>query len=456
MTCAAVIGGSVAGLMASRVLADHFEHIVIFDRDTPPDGPQDRKCVPQGPHVHALLPAGGDALQELFPGLLEELISAGGIVFDLGSELRWFIGGAWRVQKAFGILGYSQSRALLEFCVRRRVHRLANVECRYGCEVLGLLVKQNAKRVEGLRVRTVNSVEDLPADLVVDCSGRGSRLATWLQEAGFGRPAEGAVTIHVGYSSRIYRPPSGWKRDWVLLIITATPPGRFKSASIFEIEGGNWMVSLNGRCRNYPPHDEEGFLKFAREVEQPDVYEAIRSAEPLTPIVVHRFPASVRLNYARLRTFPAGLLPLGDSIASFNPVYGQGMTVAALEAVALRKLLRNYGSVGSHTPQLCRDYFQEVKGIIDRAWAMAAGGDLNYRGAEGQRPLGSKLTRLYMKQVLRLCAYDPEVAHEWMHVVGMVKRPEALFQPRIVLRVLRHAFSGPSRSLHNRGTSRAN
>jgi 2-polyprenyl-6-methoxyphenol hydroxylase-like FAD-dependent oxidoreductase len=216
------------------------------------------------------------------------------------------------------------------------------------------------------------------------------------------------------------------------------------------------MVSLNGRCRNYPPHDEEGFLKFAREVEQPDVYEAIRSAEPLTPIVVHRFPASVRLNYARLRTFPAGLLPLGDSIASFNPVYGQGMTVAALEAVALRKLLRNYGSVGSHTPQLCRDYFQEVKGIIDRAWAMAAGGDLNYRGAEGQRPLGSKLTRLYMKQVLRLCAYDPEVAHEWMHVVGMVKRPEALFQPRIVLRVLRHAFSGPSRSLHNRGTSRAN
>jgi len=449
MTCAAVVGGSVAGLMAARTLADHFDHVVIFDRDTPPDGPRDRKCVPQGPHVHGLLPAGGEALQELFPGLLEELVSAGGIVFDMGSEVRWFIGGVWRVQKSFGIPGYSQSRAFLEFYIRQRVQKLANVECRYGCELLDLLAEPGAKRVLGLRVRTGNTAEDLRADLVVDCSGRGSRLAAWLQEAGFGRPSETTVTIHIGYSSRIYRPPSAWKRDWALLMITATPPGRFKSASIFVIEGGNWMVTLNGRCRNYPPHDEEGFLKFAREVEQPDVYEAIRSAEPLTPIVVHRFPASVQLDYARLKTFPAGLLPLGDSIASFNPVYGQGMTVAALEAVALRKLLRNYGSARSHPPQLCRDYFQEAKRVIDRAWAMAAGGDLNYRGAEGQRPMGSKLTRLYMKQVLGLCAYDREVARDWMCVAGMLKGPELLFQPRIALRVLRHAFTGPSRSLHN-------
>jgi hypothetical protein len=132
------------------------------------------------------------------------------------------------------------------------------------------------------------------------------------------------------------------------------------------------------------------------------------------------------------------------------------MTVAALEAVALRKLLRNYGSARSHPPQLCGDYFQEVKRVIDRAWAMAAGGDLNYRGAEGQRPLGSKLARLYMKQVLGLCAYDPEVARDWMCVAGMLKGPESLFQPRIALRVLRHAFTGPSRSLHNGGTTGAN
>lgn len=287
MTSAAVIGGSVAGLMAARVLADHFDDVVIFDRDSPPDGPRDRKCVPQGPHVHALLPAGGDALQELFPGLLEELVSAGGIAFDMGSEIRWFIGGVWHVQNSFGIPGYSQSRAFLEFYIRQRVQKLANVESRHGCEVLELLVEPSAKRVQGLRVRTGNKAEDVGADLVVDCSGRGSRLAEWLQEAGFGRPLEGAVTINIGYSSRIYRPPSGWKRDWVLLMVTASPPDRFKSAAIFVIEGGNWMVTLNGRCRNYPPHDEEGFLKFAREVEQLDVYEVIRSAEPLTPIVVH-------------------------------------------------------------------------------------------------------------------------------------------------------------------------
>jgi 2-polyprenyl-6-methoxyphenol hydroxylase-like FAD-dependent oxidoreductase len=403
-----------------------------------------------------LLPAGGDALRELFPGLLEELVSAGGIVFDMGSEIRWFIGGVWRVQKSFGIPGYSQSRAFLEFYIRQRVQKLANVECRFGCDVSELLVEPGAKRVQGLRVCTRNTAEDLRADLVVDCSGRGSRLASWLQEAGFGKPLARTVTINIGYSSRIYRPPLGWKRDWVLLMITATPPDRFKSAAIFVVEVGNWMVTLNGRCRNYPPHDEEGFLNFAREVEQPDVYEAIRSAEPLTPIAVHRFPASVRLDYARLKTFPAGLLPLGESIASFNPVYGQGMTVAALEAVALRKLLRNHGVAGSHPPQLCRDYFPEAKRIIDRAWAMAAGGDLNYRGAEGQRPLGSKLTRLYAKQVLGLCAYDPEVARVWMCVAGMLKGPGSLFQPRIVGRVLRYAFSGPSRSLHDGDTSRAN
>lgn len=449
MTCAAVIGGSIAGLMAARVLADHFDHVVILDRDTPPDGPQDRKCVPQGPHVHALLPAGGDALQELFPGLLEELVSAGGIVFDAGSEIRWFIGGVWRVQKTFGIPGYSQSRAFLEFYVRQHVHRLANVECRYGCEVLGLLVERSAKRVEGLRARTGNSAEDLRADLVVDCSGRGSRLFTWLQEAGFGKPGERTVSIHIGYSSRIYRPPSGWKRDWVLLMISPTPPNRFKTAAIFVIEGGNWMVTLGGRCRDYPPHDEEGFLKFAREVEQPEAYELIRAAEPLTPIVVHRFPASVRLDYARLEPFPTGLLPLGDSIASFNPVYGQGMTVAALEALALRKSLRNCRSLGFDPQQFRRNYFQEAERIVDHAWAMAAGADLNYRGAEGKRPPGSKLTRLYMKQVLGLCAYDAEVAREWMCVAGMLKRPVALFQPRIVRRVLRHALIGPSLSVQS-------
>ena len=456
MTCAAVIGGSIGGLMAARVLADHFDHVKIFDRDTPSDSPRNRKCVPQGPHVHALLPAGGDALQELFPGLLDELVSAGGIVFDAGKEIRWFIGGVWRVRKTFGIPGYSQSRAFLEFYVRQRVHRLANVECRYGCEVQGLLANRSAKRVEGVRVHSGDSVEDFRTDLVVDCSGRGSQVATWLEEAGFGRPAERAVTIHFGYSSRIYRPPSGWKRDWVLLMITATPPHRLKSAAIFVIEGGNWMVTLAGRCRDYPPHDEEGFLKFAREIEQPDVHEAIRSAEPLTPIVVHRFPASVRLDYGRLEDFPTGLLKLGDSIASFNPVYGQGMTVAALEAVALYRLLGDHGSLDFDSPQFQQRYFKEAERIVDHAWTMAAGADLNYRGAEGKRPPGSTLTRWYMKQVLGLCAYDADVAREWMCVAGMLKQPESLFQPRIALRVLRHAIGGPSRSAHNGDTTRPN
>ncbi len=446
MACAAVIGGSIAGLMAARVLAERFDHVVILDRDTPPDSPRDRKCVPQGPHVHALLPAGGDALHELFPGILEELASAGGIVFDAGSEIRWFIGGVWRTREAFNIPGYSQSRAFLEFYLRQRVHKLANVDFRYGCEVLRLLLERGANRVDGLRVRSGNSAEDVRADLVMDCSGRGSRLPAWLQEAGYSAPEERAVTIHIGYSSRIYRPPSSWKRDWVLLMITPTPPHRFKSAAIFVIEGGNWMVTLGGRCRDYPPHDEAGFLEFAREVEQPDAYEAICTAEPLTPIVVHRFPASVRLNYARLKPFPAGLLPLGDSMASFNPVYGQGMTVAALEAVTLRTLLRNSGKVGSDPQRLCQDYFQEAERIVDHAWAMAAGADLNYRGAEGKRPPGSRLARLYMKQVLGLSAYDADIAREWMYVAGMVKRPVALFQPRIVWRVLRHMLVGRSPS----------
>jgi 2-polyprenyl-6-methoxyphenol hydroxylase-like FAD-dependent oxidoreductase len=447
MTCAAVIGGSIAGLMAARVLAERFDHVVVFDRDTPPDSPRDRKCVPQGPHIHALLPAGGDALQELFPGILEEFASAGGIVLDAGGEVRWFIGGVWRVQEAFGIPVYSQSRAFLEFYLRQRVHKLANVECRYGCEVLGLVVERGATRVEGVRVRSGSSAEDVRADLVVDCSGRGSRLPAWLEEAGYGAPEESTVTIHIGYSSRIYRPPSSWKREWVLLMITPTPPDRFKSAAIFVIEGGKWMVTLGGRCRNYPPHDEAGFLEFAREVEQPDAYEAICTAEPLTPIVVHRFLASVRLNYAQLKPFPAGLLPLGDSIASFNPVYGQGMTVAALEAVALRHLLRHSGNVGGDLRQLCQDYFRETGRIVDHAWAMAAGADLNYRGAEGHRPPGSKLARLYMKQVLGLGAYDADIAREWACVAGMVKRPVALFHPRIAWRVLRHTLIGLSPAL---------
>lgn len=443
---AAVIGGSIAGLLAARVLSDHFDEVTVIERDPLPRGAVERKGVPQSRHAHALLARGLDVLDQLFPGILEDLAREGAERVDFGTDIRWQYFGTWKLRFPSGIVCLFQSRALLEAAVRRRVLALPNVRVRDACRVDGLLSAPASGRVGGLRLTASGGAEEvIPADLVVDASGRGSRTPGWLEALGYEAPEESAVKVHVGYASRVYRRPAPLPltdpdhRPWKVLYIIGTPPGSRSLGLLFPIEGNRWQVTLAGLLRDYPPDDEAGFLEYARRLPSDELYRVIKSAEPLSDIVNHRFPAHLRRRYERMARMPDGLVVMGDALCSFNPIYGQGMTTGALAALTLGRCLRDQrkargpGVIDGLTPM----FQSEVAGVIETPWRLATGEDLRFPEVEGERSRSLPLMNWYVAQVHALCGYDPEVMARFYRVQHMLTDPRALFHPRIALAVIR-------------------
>lgn len=430
---AVVLGAGMAGLLAARVLAESYAQVLVIDRDrlTAERGP--RRGVPHGRHAHALLARGQQILGELFPGLDAELTAAGIPAGDIAGNLRWYFNGR-RLQPAHtGLISVSATRPVLEAHVRARVRALPNVEFLEQCVIRGLTANADRGRITGARIVHEDgsgTEETLEADLVVDVTGRGSRTPAWLEELGYPRPREDRVKIDLAYTTRHYR----LKRDPYGTDLSINPvasPANPRGAFFPKLADGSSQLSLTGILGDHPPTDDEGFLAFAKSLSAPEIYEAVRDAEPLDAPVTFRFPASVRRRYERLSRFPEGLLVMGDGVCSFNPVYGQGMTVAALEAMALREHLRAFAE-----PDALR-YFQEIAAICDVPWDIAAGADLNFPGVHGSRTLKVRMGNAYMARLHAAAATDGGVTEAFFRVAGLVDPPQALMRPRLALRVLR-------------------
>lgn len=430
-----VVGASVAGLLAARALADHFARVTVVERDPAPLGPGPRRGVPQGEHAHLLFDGGAAAMERLLPGLCDELAAAGGLAADHSRDARWFHYGAWRPRLDSGLTLRAQTRPLLEWHVRRRVAALPNVRFLDGCEVVGLLGEAGERTVRGVRVRPrgeAGAERELPAALVVEAGGRGSRLPRWLRDRGHPAPEETEVRVDIGYATRQFERPPGARPDWLGLVVFPRPPHTTRLGVLLAVEGGRWMVGLQGGFRDYPPRDDAGFLEFARSLDRPELYEAIRDAVPATPIATYRFPSHLRRRYERLARLPAGLLVIGDALCSFNPIYGQGMSVCALEAEALAAALRRRGAGDG----LARAYFRRAARIVDAAWLMATGADFLDPRTEGRRPPGTRLLSWYNRRVLELSATDETVYLRFLAVVNFRAPPTALFRPDVLWRVL--------------------
>jgi 2-polyprenyl-6-methoxyphenol hydroxylase-like FAD-dependent oxidoreductase len=443
---AIVIGGSMAGLLAGRVLTDFFERVTIIERDRFADAPAPRKGVPQARHLHALLTRGRSILEQLFPGILKELAESDALLYDVASDILWHTPAGWgaRFKSNLGVLACS--RDLLEWSTRRRLAALPRVRFIEERDVVGLVANKDRNLVVGARLRSSNPEEGMPAseeelyaDLVVDASGRGSKAPQWLKALGYAQPEETVINSFLGYASRTYERPAELHLDCKGIYIQAAPPEHTRGGIAFPIEGNRWMVTLVGLGRDYPPTDETGFLEFARSLRTPVLYGAIKDAEPLSPIYSHRGTENRLRHYERLSRRPEGFVVVGDSACAFNPVYGQGMTMAALGALALGELLAK---------QSRRQREGELRGFAARfqrrlakvnqpAWMLATGEDFRVKGAEGGTPdRMTKFMQKYVDNVVLLSTKSASVRRRLLEVFNMEKPPTSLFHPGILIRML--------------------
>jgi 2-polyprenyl-6-methoxyphenol hydroxylase-like FAD-dependent oxidoreductase len=428
---AVVIGGSMGGLAAARVLSEAYERVTVLDRDRLPSEAVARRGVPQGRHAHAAIPGGRAALEELFPGLTEEAEALGAPVGDAQARVRWYQRGARLTPVTGDLRGLHLSRPLLEDRVRARVRAMPNVEVVEGADVLGAVTAPDGA-VAGVRLirgRDGSAEERIAADLVVDSSGRGSRTPRWLEAMGRPAPAEESVRVDVTYVTRTFRARRAAVGGDLAIVVGATPATP-RLGVLIEVEDGRWTVSLAGYLGERAPLDLEGFIAYAARLSNPDIADALRGAEPLDDGATHRFPASVRRRYERLRDLPAGLLVVGDALCSFNPIYAQGMTVAARQALALRRCL------AAGPDRLARRFFRAAAREIDAAWRVVTSSDLAIPAVEGARPLPVRVMNAYMGRLLEMAASDGRLSDAFLRVAYMVDPPERVLRPGVALRVL--------------------
>ncbi|MFC6084685.1 FAD-dependent oxidoreductase [Sphaerisporangium aureirubrum] len=436
---AVVLGGSMAGLLAARVLSEAYGEVLIVDRDKLAGVTTARRGVPQGRHVHGLLARGQQILEELFPGFTAGAIESGVPTGDLG-ELRWYFNGVRLKPGTTGLVCVSAARPVLEAHVRKGVEALSNVRFVEETDIVGLAATPEGDRVTGVRVQRheAGSTEEvLDADLVVDCTGRGSRTPVWLEQLGYERPAETQIKINLTYTTQVFRLPDESILNGDLSINPVSSPSHPRGAFFSRIEGGKSAVSLTGVLGDSAPATPEGFMDFARSLPVPDVYDVLRDAEPLDDPVAFRYPASVRRHYEKLDRFPDRLLVMGDAACSFNPVYGQGMTVAALESMTLRTHL------AKGTPPEPRAFLKDISDVIEVPWGISAGGDLAYPQVQGARPFMVRMMNSYMAKLQAAATLDGRITRTFMRVAGLVDPPQALMSPGMIFRVLRGARKAP-------------
>lgn len=429
---ALVLGGSLGGLLAARVLSAHFEQVVILEKDSVHRVPESRKGQPQTQHLHGLLPAGLRILNQYFPNIENDMVANGANVMDFAETMNWFSYGGFKKRFTFGINAVTISRPMLEHIVRERVLALPNVRLEDNASVKKLLTSSDQQQIVGVEIEKEEQTQQMLADLAVDATGRGSRTPQWFKEMGYAAPEVSEVKVNVGYTTRTYKrdPDDILGRDWMLYTPQAPEETRF--GGMFPVEGDKWVLTVGGWHGDHAAKDEKGFMEFVKNLPHPLFYKIASYSEPLSEVIPFKFPFSLRRHYEKLDRFPTGFLVLGDAITSFNPIYGQGMSSAALQAEALDKVLQQNPA----PEQLWKSYFKEITPIVDMIWQLATGEDFRFTETIGKRPPGINLINKYVAKVHKASLGDEVVCKAFLYVMGLLKPPTSLFHPRIFWRVM--------------------
>ncbi|WP_242905727.1 NAD(P)/FAD-dependent oxidoreductase [Actinomadura terrae] len=429
---AVVLGAGIAGLAAAAVLADHFPAVLVVERDSLSDEPSVRRGVPQGAHLHGFTVGGRGALEEMLPGFGEELVRAGAQSFDFAVDLpiRSHLG--WGIRFPSDLWFVCASRPLTEHVLRRRIAQHPRVTMLTGVQVTGLT--REGPRVNGVTVRPAHGgrTSALPVGLVVDAMGRGSRCARWLEQAGFPSPTEEHIDPHTTYATRVYRrpdvPPYSWQGCYLQV-----GPGQPRGGMLLPIEGGRWMATLVGLGARSPSKEEADWLPFARSLASPVLAENLSHAEPLTPVAVSHSTTTWRRHLHALRGQPDNLVCVGDTSVCFNPIYGQGMSVAIFTARYLGECLdRTPLSTG-----FAHRFHRGVRSLTRDPWLIGSAADLRYESTTGPgRRLHHRAAMRYFDRVLEAGVRDPLVQLAFLRVFNMLAPVSSLLSPAVARRVL--------------------
>ena len=428
---AIVMGASVGGLLAARALSEFFTTVTVLERDAFPTADTPRKGVPQSRHTHGLLARGSQILEDFFPGINNEVVAqSGGLFGDVGNDVIWIGRNLALANGKSDLIGLLASRPVLEGHLRRRLLKLPNVRAVENCAVQGLASDAARTRVRGVRVRVEGRPEEIfNADLVVDATGRGSSSAIWLQQLGYHPPISEKVEVDIGYTTRTYRRRPA-DLDGKLGIVVAASAPNWRNGVLLAQESDSWIVSTGGFLGDEAPDNDQDFLAYLATLPTMEIHDIVARAEPLSDYRRYRFTCNLRRRYEKLACFPGNYLVFGDAICSFNPVYGQGMTVAAQEALILKQCLLRAG-----LSDLAQRFFKGVAEIVDIPWHIAVGNDLRHPHVKGARPPMLRFINWYIGKLHLAAAHDTTLATAFLNVVNLMIPPTSLLSPAIAWRV---------------------
>jgi 2-polyprenyl-6-methoxyphenol hydroxylase-like FAD-dependent oxidoreductase len=426
---ALVIGGGFAAMLAARVLSDFFRRVIVCEKDALENDALPRRGVPQGSHIHGPLLGTIHILSELFPALCAQLAAGGASTLNSGTGIRTFTAGRWIPQRDFGLSFPMQTRGLLERVIRTQLSLIANVSTRRGCRVLKLL--HHSDRIAGVVVRDSDGSEDtIECDLVIDASGRGSRVRRWLAEHGYEPPQVSQINVDVRYVSCLVKIPEGYRDAHIGFRIRDGS----RTGACFPVEDDQWIVSLSGRFGDYPPTDVFGFIQYA-EALTPEIVQRVRAGE-ISKLTSYYFPCSLHWHYEKMPRFPNRFLPIGDTVMCLNPVYGQGMATAGLQAKVLATELTRSRSTQHSLDGLAARVLPRYLDVLDYPWRTGAIGDFAFPQTTGDRPQGLAESVRFAQMLTELAHDNAEVHRIALRVQQLLDPPEALVGSQIKDRVL--------------------
>ena len=433
---AVVVGASIAGLFAGRVLADFFDRVTLLDKEPLDCGVEPRKAVPQGNHIHGILPPTYRVLKRFLPEVIDDLVAGGAHIYDGGQELNFFILGRWLKRGETGQTMIGSTRPFFEHHLRRNVEAVENIDIRPGRRFSHWLMDGSGKRITGLVYEDEGGEHEEHADLFVDARGRASALPAELDELGFGMPPEDTVGVDLGYTSRLFRAP-GFNPDWTLMILNPSAPKTWTGGLIERVEADRWIVTLFGYFNDHAPATDEGFLEYARSLEAPDLANFLEIAQPVSDFNKFGTPKCLMRRFEKMDSFPERLLAIGDTVCHLNPVYGQGMTKAAREAEflweSLSADLSESGSLDGFSDKFRR---QLPNAGAEWAWQLTTGADFGFKQTEGERPPGAGFMGWYMMRLFTRSAKSLHARKGVFDATMLIKPPDSLMRPRMILHAL--------------------